>query len=63
MTRRFEPHIDLTQRVAEVLHDALDSRDVITVRDPVHRTRVHPGWTGPISWELAEAVVATLGYV
>lgn len=52
--------IDLVERIAIVLHDALDDRDIITVHDPVNRTHIHPGWTGPVSWELAEAVADTL---
>lgn len=53
-------NVDLIQHIADVLQDKLDNRDVITVRDPAYRTRIHPGWTGPISWELAEAVVTAL---
>jgi hypothetical protein len=49
---------DRQQQLADALQDALDARDVITVRDPINRTHIHPGWTGPIAWELAGIALA-----
>jgi hypothetical protein len=48
--------VDTTQLIADILREVLETRQVITTASDV-AAPIHPGWVGPISWELAEYLV------
>jgi hypothetical protein len=47
---------DIIQQIADILREHLETRPVITTASDI-AAPIHPGWVGPISWELAQHLV------
>lgn len=41
---------------SEAIRAVLEDRTIL-MQDGITQSRIHPGWVGPIAWELAEAAV------
>lgn len=51
--------VDRITDASEAIRAVLESRTVL-MQDGITQGRIHPGWVGPIAWELAEAAVDAL---
>jgi hypothetical protein len=51
--------VDRITDASEGIRAVLETRTVL-LHDGITHGRTHPGWVGPISWELAEAAVDAL---